>query len=179
MALANYVVVLLPLNPLWGGDPVGETPVWNLLLLAFGAPVALAWLVGRLHEPATAAIAGKVAPLALFVFVSLEIRHLWQGRLDVAIPTGDGEMATYSVVWLCMAVPAVLAGEMRGRRGVYRAGMALLVLTACKVFLVDMAGLTGLLRAGSFLGLGLSLLGLAYLHQRLGRSNSPPDARLP
>ena len=35
-----------------------------------------------------------------------------------------------------------------------------------KLFLVDMADLDGMLRVASFMGLGLSLLGLAYLYQK-------------
>ena len=173
MALWSYAVALVFLNPLWGNESIAETRVWNLLLLAYGAPVVLAYLTRRFYEPFGARLAGKVAALALFAFVSLEIRHLWQQALDISLPASDGEMATYSVVWLCMAVAAILSGGMRFGPGVYRAGMALLLLTTCKVFLVDMSGLTGLLRAGSFMGLGLSLLGLAYLHQRFGQVNSP------
>jgi uncharacterized membrane protein len=37
-----------------------------------------------------------------------------------------------------------------------------------KVFLVDMAGLQGLLRVFSFLGLGAALLGLGYAYRRFG-----------
>jgi len=166
MALANYAAVLLVLNPLWSDETVSSTPVWNLLLLAYGAPVLLAALAGRFSEARSAQWARRVAALAVFVFVTLEIRHLWQGALDIAVRPGDGEMATYSITWTCMAFAAVLAGGMRFGAGVYRAGMALLVLAVAKVFLVDMSGLSGLLRAGSFLGLGLSLLGLALLHQK-------------
>ncbi len=54
--------------------------------------------------------------------------------------------------------------------------MALLILTICKVVLVHMSGLTGLLRAALFMGLGLSLLGLAYLHQRFGTADSEPGS---
>ena len=36
-----------------------------------------------------------------------------------------------------------------------------------KAFVFDMAALTGLYRAASFLGLGASLVALAYLYQRL------------
>jgi uncharacterized membrane protein len=45
--------------------------------------------------------------------------------------------------------------------------MGLLVIVIGKAFLFDMADLEGLLRAVSFMGLGLALLGLAYLHQRI------------
>ena len=42
---------------------------------------------------------------------------------------------------------------------------ALLLMVVAKLFLVDMAGLEGLWRVASFMGLGLSLLALAYLYQ--------------
>ena len=178
ISTANYAVVLLVLNPLWSDEAVSSTPVWNLLLLAYGMPVVLAGLASRFAEASAARWAGRVTALATFVFVTIEIRHLWQGALDLAARPADGEMATYSITWTCMAFAAVLAGGMRFGPGVYRAGMALLVLTVAKVFLVDMSGLSGLLRAGSFLGLGLSLLGLAFLHQRFGAArlaSGPPD----
>jgi uncharacterized membrane protein len=41
------------------------------------------------------------------------------------------------------------------------------LLTVAKVFLVDMADLTGAWRALSFIGLGLVLVGIGYLYQRL------------
>ena len=174
MSLANYAVVLLVLNPLWSDETVSATPVWNLLLLAYGAPVLLAALACRFAEARAARWAGRATALAAFVFVTIEIRHLWQGALDMAARPGDGEMATYSITWTCIAFAAVLAGGMRFGAGVYRAGMALLVLAVAKVFLVDMSGLSGLLRAGSFLGLGLSLLGLAFLHQKFGAARMGP-----
>lgn len=52
-------------------------------------------------------------------------------------------------------------------QNLYRAGMALLGVVIAKLFLVDMSGLEGLLRAASFMGLGLCLLALAWLHRRL------------
>ena len=64
MALANYAAVLLVLNPLWSDETVSSTPVWNLLLLAYGAPVLLAALAGRLSEARSARWARRVAALA-------------------------------------------------------------------------------------------------------------------
>ena len=173
MSLANYVAVLAFLNPIWGVESVGATKLWNSLLLAYGAPVVLACLAIRFGEPRWSRIAGRVSALAAFAFVSLEIRHLWQGTLSWTPQADDAEMATYSVAWLAMAVGAILAGGMRFGPSVYRMGMALLLVTTCKVFLADMSGLTGLLRAGSFMGLGLSLLGLAYVHRRFKRLRVP------
>ena len=44
---------------------------------------------------------------------------------------------------------------------------AVVLLTVGKVFLVDMSELTGVWRAFSFIGLGLVLVGIGYLYQRL------------
>jgi uncharacterized membrane protein len=45
-----------------------------------------------------------------------------------------------------------------------------MMIVIAKTFLFDMADLEGLLRVASFMGLGLSLLGLAYLYQRFNLS---------
>jgi uncharacterized membrane protein len=42
-----------------------------------------------------------------------------------------------------------------------------ILLTVAKAFLIDMAALTGIWRALSFIGLGLALVGIGYLYQRL------------
>ncbi len=46
------------------------------------------------------------------------------------------------------------------------ASLAVLIVTVLKVFLSDMSGLTGLYRAASFLGLGLTMIGIGYIYQR-------------
>jgi uncharacterized membrane protein len=46
--------------------------------------------------------------------------------------------------------------------------MVLVCIVVAKVFLIDMAGLQGLLRVVSFLGLGAALLGLGYAYRRFG-----------
>ena len=60
---------------------------------------------------------------------------------------------------------------MRFDRPVLRAASAVLVvLTVLKVFLIDMAQLEGVLRAFSFMGLGICLIGIGLFYQRvLGR----------
>jgi len=48
------------------------------------------------------------------------------------------------------------------------------LLTIAKVFLHDLAGVQGIFRALSFIGLGLVLMGIGWLYQRL---LFPPKAR--
>jgi uncharacterized membrane protein len=166
MSLASYAISLVVLNPLWGHETVGRTPILNLLLLAYGAPVLLALAVRFLYEPRFRDFAAALAGGALFVFVSLEIRHLWHGALDLDLGTTNGEMYSYSAGWLVMAVATMLGATRLGSEGGYRAGLGLLFVVIGKIFVYDMAGLEGLLRVASFMGLGLALLGLAWLYQR-------------
>ena len=48
------------------------------------------------------------------------------------------------------------------------AGMVLLGLNIAKIFLIDLAGLHGLWRGAAFMGLGLALLGLAWMYRNMG-----------
>jgi uncharacterized membrane protein len=105
----------------------------------------------------------------------MQIRHLWQGAVDLDLPTSNGELYTYSVVWMLMAVVTILVAASRASKPIYQAGMGLLMLVIAKIFLVDMSDLEGLLRVASFLGLGLALLGIAYLYQRITESAASPE----
>ena len=167
LAAASYGLSATVLNPLWSQETVAPRPLFNLLLLAYGLPVVLAALASRHYRREARRVAGAIAAGGLLLFVSMEIRHLWQGQLSLELATGSGELYTYSAVWLAMAVAAVVAGIVWRSRHLNSGGQLLLALVIAKIFVVDMAGLEGLLRVASFMGLGLSLLGLAYLRSRL------------
>jgi len=170
MALGSYTVAAVIHNPWWSDAPIGTTPVFNLLLLAYGLPVIMALLIARYHALPLRRPALGIAGLAMLLFVALEIRHLWQGgKLNLRYPTGDGELYTYSIIGLLLAIAAILAGTSWRVRDIYRVGIALLTAVTAKIFLIDMSGLEGLWRVASFMGLGLSLLGLAWLHRRILR----------
>lgn len=172
LAVGNYLWLLTGLNPLWQADTFSPRPILNWLLIAYGLPVIFWWLISRYIQENYQRLFKPLAGLALLVFVSLEIRHLWQGGLDVDQTASNGELYTYSVVWLLMAVMAMVTGTLRKNTQFYQAGVALLALVIAKIFLIDLSGLTGLLRVLSFMGLGLCLLGLAYLHQWLNQKQS-------
>ena len=168
LSAGSYALAVTTLNPLWSGEPVAGTPIANILLLAYGMPVVMALLVALYHEGRWRPLALATAGGGFLLFISLEIRHLWQGRLSLHLATGNGELYTYSAVWLLLAMGALVAGGVWRRRRLYRAVMVLLALVIAKIFLVDMDDLEGLLRVASFMGLGVALLGLAWLHRRFG-----------
>ncbi|MEM9386039.1 MAG: DUF2339 domain-containing protein [Pseudomonadota bacterium] len=171
VALVLYAVTALctVLGVPWVYESIGQTRVINLLLLLFGVPVLLGlayrrWYAPPWREPATA-----FTGVSALAFVTVEIRHLFTGTVHPSRPQIEGaELYTYSVVWLAMALALLLGGRWRLGPQAYRAGLGLLGLVIAKVFLIDLSDLDGLLRVASFMGLGLSLLGVAYLHQRLG-----------
>jgi uncharacterized membrane protein len=172
LALVNYAWLVVVENPLWNWMPLTDRPIWNVLLLAYGLPV-VCWYAGyRYFQDDTPWFNKSLAWLCAvsgWLFVSLEIRHLWQGGLNWNDVMSNGELYTYSIVWLLMALSGLIWGVVRDAQTVYRGGVGLILLVIAKIFLIDLEGLEGLLRVLSFMGLGLSLLAVAYLHQWLDR----------
>ena len=171
--LATLQVVLLQLivrNPLWSRTEIGEMLLLDLLLLAYVVPAVFAFLFARrLPEVAHRGLAMAAAVLGLvlvFAYLTLEVRHAFHGAILRGGPTTDAEWYSYSVVWLVYAGSLLALGFLRRDARLRHAALAIVALTVVKVFVWDMAELTGLYRAASFLGLGLSLVGIGYLYQR-------------
>ena len=69
-----------------------------------------------------------------------------------------------SATWLGVALALVAAGFRIPDKALRLAGLILLTATILKVFLLDAAELTGVLRILSFLGLGIALIGMGKLY---------------
>jgi uncharacterized membrane protein len=86
--------------------------------------------------------------------------------LTLKTQPSNGEFYAYSAVWIAFALSLLAMGILR-RSGPLRYGsLAVLMITVLKVFLFDMSDLTGLFRVASFLGLGLTLIGIGRVYQR-------------
>jgi uncharacterized membrane protein len=171
LALARIIGFdLLFFNPLWSHEMVGQLPLINGLLLAYGLPALLIALFGyelMRGDYAGLARASKIAAFILaFVFVSLSVRQFYHGaHLDGGI-VNNAEVYTYSAVWLALGIVLLLAGTIRQDRMMRAASPLIMPLTVGKVFLYDASELGGLWRVFSFFGLGLSLLGLSWFYSR-------------
>ena len=109
------------------------------------------------------------ASILAFAYVSFEVRHLFDpGFARPGFGAEGVELYVYSVVWLLFGVALLALGFIRSAAALRHAGMGLVCIVVAKVFLVDMAGLQGLLRVFSFLGLGAALMGLGYAYRRFG-----------
>ncbi len=179
MSLANYSLFLLALkNPLFVSDTVSSTVIWNILLLAYGVPCLIAATARLLdNNKQWRKVTGVIAALSTLIFVSIEVRHIWHGELDASQDVLVGELYTYSMVWLALAIIGSLISVRYANRDLYRASMVFLMIVVGKIFLIDTAGLSSLWRVASFLGLGLSLLGLSYFHQKMGAEFTEEGAK--
>jgi len=128
------------------------------------------------------AIFGGTAALALLYLASIVVVDRFQpgggtltaGILDLGVRQ-QGQMLL-SALWGVVGVGALIVG-LRGDLRVVRLGaLALLGVTATKVFLYDLSALTAGYRVASFIGLGVVLLFGAHAYQRM-RPGVRPDLR--
>lgn len=175
-----FVAINLLFNPLWSGESVGDRLIIDLLLLAYGIPAliyaALRYEFAKRKEHLAMTISGAAALFLSFVYLTLEIRHAFQGpRLDGADPS-NAEMYAYSAGWLLYAGVLLALGFLARRLDLLRLGLGALLIVSLKVFLIDMSALEGLYRVASFLGLGFTLMGVGWLIKRYGIKAHEPSA---
>ena len=169
------VKTLLDDNPLLISIYIGELPVFNWLFLLWLVPAGLTIWLYSLIKPINA----KVAPFVLgvagllgLIAINSFIRQYWQGPyIYLSKGASNAELYSYSIIWLILGAGTVILGHLKNQLLIQKIGLGLLAAVIVKVFLIDMANLTGLLKALSFIGLGLSLVGLSWLFQKL-RSRS-------
>ena len=160
-------------NPVLTGEPVGALPVLNLLGLAYLLPAVLLWILasdrGFAITPELRQAVRVGASALLFIYITLEVRHLfWGSTMQLTRQTWptDAEVYAYSAAWILYAL-ALLGLGILWQASFWRySSMAVLIVTVLKVFLYDLSDLAGLLRVASFLGLGLTLVGIGYIYRR-------------
>jgi uncharacterized membrane protein len=169
LALAGGVVLLLA-NPMALDLRAGQAA----LAFAYLVPALLAGLAFRRGG---LRVLGLYALVAGFAWLTLEVRLLFHPGVRLGRPdVGDAELWAYSGVWLGYGAALMAAGIVGQARVLRLAALAVIALVAGKVFLWDMAGLGGLWRVLSFLGLGLSLIGLGAVFRRFVAGAATPPA---
>ena len=139
----------------------------GVLILALFAAAAL-FRYGKKRQPMICSYALPamdkeffcIGSVLLFLYSSFEIREL----LTVRLP--EFKYGGLSVWWGIWATALLLGGILKNNRPVRLIALALFILCAVKVFLLDLANLTALYRIGAFLGLGLLMLTGAVLYTR-------------
>ncbi len=177
-ALVSVFGLLLLENPMLGWIDVGGAFI-NLLLLGYALPAILMLVLsyaaaGQRPKVYANAIAAGALIFAL-AYVTLEIRRLYHGPVLVEGDTTDLEQYTYSIAWLVFGVVLLGVGVVIGSQRARLASAVVIALTILKAFAIDMSALTGVYRALSFIGLGLVLVAIGWLYQKiLFRRQTPP-----
>ena len=188
LTLAQTVAgLLLWENPYFSGAPIEGGGVFNGLILGYCLPAVAALILARRARGRPPEWRRKAAATAavvlLFAYVNLELRRLFQGSPQIGYEagTGNGEFYAYSALWLALGILLLAYGIVTRSKPARLASAALVSLTVVKVFLLDLAGLEGVLRALSFLGLGAALIGIGLVYQKLVFARRPdaadPDAK--
>lgn len=155
--------------------------VFNLLLLGYALPAVLMLLLSYAvagHRPVAYAntIAGGALVFAL-VYVTLAIRRFYHGPVLLYGGTTGAEQYTYSIGWLGFGVVLLGVGILVNSERARLASAVVIALTILKAFVIDMSTLTGVYRALSFMCLGIVLVAIGWLYQRiLFRRQAPPPA---
>jgi uncharacterized membrane protein len=179
VAALTLVAILAALayvtDPALATAPVGP-PIVNLILLGYGIPAMLATalaLIARTSRPLPYRIVAAIIAMMLALFyLSLEVRRLFHGSI-LAGPTSDAEQYMYSTVWLLFGIVVLAVGFVVRSQPARLLALGVIGLTIAKVFIVDTATISGIFRALSAIGLGVVLLGIGWLYQRLLYPRTP------
>ncbi|MBI2254812.1 MAG: DUF2339 domain-containing protein [Proteobacteria bacterium] len=182
--IAGLWLLMFPLffeHPLFNYLYVGEMAFFNRISAVYGLPtllgLGLAFLLMQRPElgmkgSVAYRIAGVFGLVLGFITVSLLVRQLFHGGYIIfsffsGSTTTDGELYGYSAAWTLYGVALLGLGVKLRSQPLRYASAVVVLLTVLKVGLVDASDLTGLYRVASFLGLGVALIGIGYLYQRI------------
>jgi uncharacterized membrane protein len=169
-------------NPLLNSEPIRGAPVFSSLLLAYLLPGLAALVLARgargVRPGWYVTGAAVLALLLVFGYVTLEVRHAFQGPvLSLWRPTSAAEVWAYSAAWLGLGILFLAYGLVRGSTEARLASAALVFATVIKVFAYDLTGIGGMWRALSVICLGAVLIGIGLVYQRFVFARpQPPSA---
>lgn len=161
-------------NPLWEHQAVGPVPLANLALAAYAIGIGALWSA-RLWWPEWRRFTDSaIMALAALGAVTL-LRQVFAGTYLDMLPMSQTEDLLRSLIGILLAIAFLLIGSARGER-LWRVGsLVLMTATVLKVFIIDTAGLEGLLRIASFVALGASLIGIGWFYSRQLKTSPAPQ----
>ncbi len=163
-------------NPWWGPWPAAPLTAFGavIVLFAYIAAAALSYVapdVPHVRGMKWMVPAATVACAAhILVAATLIVRWVYHREEMSTARSADIELWIYSAVWAALATIALALGNWRNDPVLRWIGLGVFMATIVKVFFIDTAQLSGVIRAGSFLGLGA----IAAFATWISRRNRPP-----
>jgi len=180
VGLLVVVFVRLTLNPaVLAYHPRGDLPILNWYLYTYlvsaGAMFVAAAYLNRADAvlgprlPRPAQVLPVLGTVLLFLLLNIEIADFFATGPTLTFRWSGASLAqdlSYTLGWALFAIGLLVAGVAAGSRAARAASVALLLVTALKAFLHDLARLGGLYRVASFVGLAACLALVALALQR-------------
>jgi uncharacterized membrane protein len=177
LALGQALLFVAPLDDLFGANRHPEAGI-PALLLVIGAGAIFGWLLDDqsldLHGRTARRVAEATVAILCTYAISLTI-------LGVAEAIGGASVTTnfqrgHSVVsafWGLLGLAVLYVGLKRGLNWLRVVGFGLFGLALAKLFLYDLAFLSSITRAMSFLAVGAVLLAAGFFVQKLSDQKEP------
>ena len=184
--LAVFLALWVLYANMGDGDPfpLPYVPVLNPLDIAIGAAFVLiaTWLRAAARQGLQAWLERSIGAvyalyaIGAFLWVNgtlLRTVHHWTGLPFLLRPMLASQLvqASFSILWMVLALAAMVVATRRAIRAVWICGAALMGIVVAKLFVVDLSGIGTLERIVSFVGVGVLMLLIGYL--------SPVPPRLP
>ena len=175
VTIAIFVfAVCIVMNPLINGAyKVKGNFALNTLVLAYLLPAlllaAIALWTKASRPTAYVRLMGGLGFLSFMIFITSMVRYLFTGaQIDIFTRSLDGmELYAISAVWLVIGIGLLIVGLKWENRDIRLVSGLVIILTVLKAFLIDMSNLEGVLRAMSFVILGVVLIVIGRVYQKL------------
>lgn len=173
--LAVWFVLVNVVSP-GSAAPLPYVPLANPLDFTLIAALVVLFAWTRATNMLDETDAWRLVGVAVFVLVNAIVFRAVHQWLDVpwrwnALLRSTVLQATLTLMWTATALPLMVIANKRAIRPLWMAGAVLLAIVVGKLFLLDLAALSGLSRVVAFLGVGVLLLVIGYM------APLPPAAR--
>ncbi len=165
--LAAWFVIVNVVSP-GATAPLPYVPLLNPLDVTLIAAIAVLFGWSRKVLATDERTAYLWFGIAVFVFANALVFRAVHQWLDVpwrwpALSTSKPLQAALTLTWTAVALPLMLVAGKRAIRPLWMVGAALLAVVVVKLFVLDLAALSGLPRVVAFLGVGVLLLVIGYI----------------
>ncbi|MEP7328734.1 MAG: DUF2339 domain-containing protein, partial [Betaproteobacteria bacterium] len=165
--LAVWFVLVNVVSP-GGAAPLPYVPLANPLDFTLIATLVVLFAWARATDVLDDATCYRSLGVAVFLLVNAIVFRTVHQWLDVpwrwsALLRSTTLQATLTLMWTATALPLMVIANKRAIRPLWMVGATLLAIVVGKLFLLDLAALSGLSRVVAFLGVGALLLVIGYM----------------